>query len=341
MAVNSLKNLFQSRVHDRSSFYLAGLWSFFIVATAGGLAAGAGHLGTNLAVTLCVLAAFVAPYMGLGLTSSARDIGPWLRHKPVRLFYLGSAVVTLYLAYGASTGSLELSRFLKLACFTFAPLALVFFAGTKATSSWLDWLAAIIIWIPFDARWLTDIWQWPAGNGAYVLNTILAVDLALLSFLCFRRIPGLNFRFTFSKRDLLLGLGYFGIFALVAIPIGLASGFISWNPERSLLKWILTPIGIFLFIAIPEELLFRGIFQNLLSRLIKGRWASILIISGFFGLTHLNNGGGGDWRYVGLATFAGVIYGKSYITCRGLLIPALIHTAVDSVWILLFFNGIR
>ena len=87
-----------------------------------------------------------------------------------------------------------------------------------------------------------------------------------------------------------------------------------------------------LFIAVPEELLFRGIIQNLLEKEIGRPGLALGVAAVIFGAAHLNNGPSPDWRYFLLATLAGMVYGRAYARTRNLMAPALVHTLVDVAW---------
>ena len=113
-------------------------------------------------------------------------------------------------------------------------------------------------------------------------------------------------------------------------------------------------LAIFFFTAIPEELIFRGILQNLLAHTIRGRnakWIALAISSVIFGLAHLNNPQAPlvkihlfgieypvPWVYIILATIAGWFYGLAYIHTGSILAAALIHTMIDGWWSY-FFAG--
>jgi membrane protease YdiL (CAAX protease family) len=87
----------------------------------------------------------------------------------------------------------------------------------------------------------------------------------------------------------------------------------------------------FLLVAIPEEIFFRGVLQNLLeSRFGRGR--ALALASVLFGLGHFNKGATFNWRYVILATIAGVFYGRAWREQRQILASVITHTAVDVVW---------
>ena len=93
--------------------------------------------------------------------------------------------------------------------------------------------------------------------------------------------------------------------------------------------------GIFLLTAIPEELFFRGVLQNLLEPL-AGRTRALLIASMFFGLLHFPKGAVFNWRYVLLASIAGLFYGRAWRAQRRLFASSVTHASVDTVWSLWF-----
>ena len=91
----------------------------------------------------------------------------------------------------------------------------------------------------------------------------------------------------------------------------------------------------FLFVAVPEELFFRGILQNLLqTRMTKVR--ALATASFLFGLSHFPKGAVFNWRYVILASIAGVFYGRAWRDQRKVMTASVTHTAVDVVWSLWF-----
>jgi len=55
-----------------------------------------------------------------------------------------------------------------------------------------------------------------------------------------------------------------------------------------------------------------------------------------FGLAHFNKGASFNWRYVVLATIAGIFYGRAWRARRQVLASSITHTAVDVVWSLWF-----
>lgn len=309
----------------------------FLVAGGAAAAMQGGHGGSKLVVTSVCFALLVVPYMALCFTSFARDVRRWATSDRCAPVKLALGLIGLYLIYAVGTDCFAWEAFGRLSAFVMVPAALV---TTKQT--WAAALAVVAIWIPFDTGLLKSIWAWPAGEGAYVFNTALAVVLAVALFAGYRREDGLNTRFTWRARDLkVAALGLVG-FLLIALPFGFVTDFITFNPKIEPVMLIVRPLGILFFIAIPEELLFRGLVQNLLEKKLGKPLVALAIASVFFGLTHYNNGPvelRPDWRYIVLATIAGGFYGGTYIRTRTLFAPALVHAAVDTIWVLFLMKG--
>jgi membrane protease YdiL (CAAX protease family) len=91
----------------------------------------------------------------------------------------------------------------------------------------------------------------------------------------------------------------------------------------------------FLLVAIPEELFFRAILQNLLETRL-GRTAALLATAALFGLSHFNHGAAFNCRYVLLASIAGIFYGRAWRPDRQIFASIVTHTAVDVAWSLWF-----
>ena len=88
----------------------------------------------------------------------------------------------------------------------------------------------------------------------------------------------------------------------------------------------------FFFIAVPEELFFRGWMQNLLERRV-GSSRALLITATLFGLSHFNKRAAlFNWRYVLLATLAGIFYGLAWRQEHRVGASAVTHASVDTLW---------
>jgi len=84
--------------------------------------------------------------------------------------------------------------------------------------------------------------------------------------------------------------------------------------------------------ALPEEILFRSLIQNWLMQRY-GFTLRMLLLAGFiFGCAHLDNGPQPlpNWRYMILATIAGVAYGKVFQQSSTVFSSVTFHALVDA-----------
>jgi uncharacterized protein len=88
---------------------------------------------------------------------------------------------------------------------------------------------------------------------------------------------------------------------------------------------------IFAGTALPEEILFRSLIQNLLMTRLGSRTSTLLLASFIFGCAHLNNGPQAppNWRYMILATIAGFAYSLVFQKSSTVLSSAGLHALVD------------
>ena len=206
-------------------------------------------------------------------------------------------------------------------------------ADPQQRGDWRDAFILLVLGLAVDLRWFES--AWPSGLRA--LNELLLVDAGLYGFLAIRQLSGTGFNFCLKWSDWKTGLRELVFFAPAVIVLGLALAFI--HPHRNLpgigsalLRWIL----IFFFTAVPEELFFRAWVQNLLERRV-GRRAALVLASILFGLSHFNKRSARfNWRYVLLATIAGVFYGRAWRENRRVPASTITHASVDWLWGLWF-----
>ena len=210
-----------------------------------------------------------------------------------------------------------------------ALLALASRLDPNQRAHWLDFLVLLPLGLAVDLRWLEP--AWPEHLSA--LGKLTLLDAGLYGFLAIRQLSGVGFDLRLRGRDLAIGLREFALYAPIAIPLGLALGFLHWH-ARTDRPWLLVPMWIFTFfaVALPEEIFFRGWMQNLLERRI-GRTPALLITACLFGLSHFNKRTAFfNWRYVLLAAIAGVFYGRAWRQDRRIGASAITHSTVDSLW---------
>jgi hypothetical protein len=311
-----------------------GLWTA-TVAGAAIYGAWRGYSGRAYVFTLCVLAFFLA----IQLLFAAGNFGERFARQ------LGSsrgallAVVPLlaYVIYLAGTSNFTLSRFGLAAAYTLAPVFLVISAGAAKPGAWQDYFAMLAIFLPLKLRWLDGLWPYPAPRVAQMATMLLAITVALATFLLVRQFSGVGYNIIWGRGPALSVLFHFALLALISIPLGIALHFIRFDPAQA--HWRSLPVDaaiIFLMTAWPEEFLFRGLLQNSLSHTFSSKAAGWLTASVIFGLAHINNGVFPNWRYALLATIAGVFYGRTWGKTESIFPAAIVHALVDITWHIAF-----
>ena len=201
--------------------------------------------------------------------------------------------------------------------------------GARATLQWPDLLSLALLGVPIVMRWLHGAYPHPALSA---LPKLLLTDAALYGFLVVRNLEDVGYDLRPHGRDLAIGLRELVFFAPFGIGGGFLLHFIGFHRVAPTLwefcaEWIAT----FILIAIPEELFFRGILLNLLERRLRPR-AALLISAVVFGLSHFNKRAVFNWRYVILATIAGIFYGRAWRNRRRLFTSGITHATVDVIW---------
>ncbi len=207
-----------------------------------------------------------------------------------------------------------------------------------------DLFILALLWVPFDYRWTYAIWPGPDKLN-YSGPSVLLVVITVYLFVVLRRLPDVGYNLIPSWKDIKVGIIATLVFAAIIIPIGLLTHFLRFPPSNPIMLTgvILGFVGIFLTVAVPEELIFRGILQNGLAKDFlnmtkldaqSARWTALLVASIIFGLFHWNNSH--DPLYVIFASIAGLFYGWAYIKGDSIWAPALAHTLVDLIWAVVF-----
>jgi uncharacterized protein len=286
-------------------------------------------------IAIAALGLELAPGVLFGFAAErvARVLERWpvaLRLSLPALFVVPYAMVSI---------SAHMFRWAWFALYAALPVAIAWLlmraaaADARQRGDWRDALLLLVLGLAVDLRWLDR--AWPSGLRA--LNELFLVDAGLYGFLAIRQLSGTGFDFHLRWSDWKTGLRELVFFTPIVLGLGLALGFI--HPHRNLpgigsamLRWV----GIFFFTAVPEELFFRAWVQNLLERRV-GRRVALVIASLLFGLSHFNKRSAHfNWRYVLLATVAGIFYGRAWREHRRVPASTITHASVDWLWGLWF-----
>jgi len=238
-----------------------------------------------------------------------------------------------YLIYCAGTGDFRWAAFAKLAALAALPLGL--FAAVPVANPrrlhWQDALVLLWLFLPVILHLISGVWNFPVNLD--FMARLFLVGIGAWSFLIQRGVEDSGYDFTISPVIIRDALVSFAGFTVIAIPLGFALRFIAWNPKfRGLGDLLSSYLTIFLFVAIAEELFFRGLLQNLLEGSLGSRNTAQGIASVLFGLSHIQHAPFPNWRYAILATVAGWFYGSAYRKHRSLMASAGTHALVDTLW---------
>jgi uncharacterized protein len=226
------------------------------------------------------------------------------------------------------------------AAYAVLPALLLASSAGKSPGTWEDYAALLVISLPVALpgpyHLLGRVLPYPPPL-ANTLAILMALSTAVAAFVLVRRLDGVGYAVAWGRGFTANFALHFAVFAAIAIPIGLKMGFLVFAPSLARARNSpLAALGILFFTAWPEELLFRGLLQNLLSRTLKNQWAGLIVASVIFGFSHIFHAPYPNWKYVILATIAGLFYGHVWMKTRSLLPGTFVHALVDISWHILF-----
>jgi len=282
--------------------------------------------GMWVAAAMTLLPLLLAGFVPKDLSGAVEKLPPKLRIAVPGL---------LCIAYAVVVRPHDLEHFGWFALYAALPMWIAWMlrnaklADRTAHGNWRDFLVLALLGLAVDLRWFER--AWPAHLA--IFNKMILLDAGIYGFLFIRQLDGVGFSLLLRKQDALTGVREFVWYTPIAVGLGLWLRFLHFHAVMPHITIILFAyIFTFLFIAIPEELFFRGWLQNLLERRF-GRWPALLLTSVIFGLSHFNKRAlHFNWRYVLLAAIAGFFYGRAWRQHRRVGASAITHACVDTVW---------
>lgn len=283
------------------------------------------------ALVLVVLLFAILGFLSPSVQHRARS---GLQSRPALLFAAPASLTLLFSALAAAADAFSIPLALLVLVYTLAPAAAAYFQGPAGPPTWLDLLTILMLWLPLEFSAGQYLIPKPAQGFLHSVAYGIAILLGLIIFLGFRAMPGLKFNLP-SARDLAYGVVAFLASAPILIAAGRLLGFIPpfHAPAHPSAGAIGRTFGlIFAGTALPEEILFRSLIQNWLMQ-YYGFTSRMLLVSAFiFGCAHLDNGPQPlpNWRYMILATIAGLAYGKAFQKSCSVFSSVTCHALVDA-----------
>jgi membrane protease YdiL (CAAX protease family) len=264
-----------------------------------------------------------------GLQRFLRDA---LTLRPALLFVIPVVLSVIFLAGGVFNTPLAA----LIVTYTFLPVICAYLTRHTTTPAWTDFAIIALLWFPLEfsigRQWVPKPAQGPLHLAAYGMSIVLGLSI----FLLFRRLTGMKYNLPRSGRDIVNLLVGFAACAPVLIALGRTIGFLP--PFHLPAQPAATHIGsqyliILAATALPEEILFRGLIQNCIVQRFGISTGTLLVAAFIFGCAHLDNGPGPlpNWRYMVLATIAGLAYGKVYEKSSSIFASAGLHALVDLI----------
>jgi uncharacterized protein len=259
-----------------------------------------------------------------------------MKDRPVLLFAIPPLLSALFLAFAAELGVFSFPLAGLILGYTFLPVAVAYLARGTPPPTWMDFAIVALLWFPIEfslgQQWVPKQVRGPLHLAAYGVAILLGLSI----FLFFRRLSGMKINLPRSRRDLVNLLVGFAACAPVLIALGRAIGFLApfHLPAQPSPAHIGSQYLIILAAtALPEEILFRGLIQNCIAQKFGANTRTLLLAAFIFGCAHLDNGPQPlpNWRYMILATIAGVAYGKVFEKSTSIFASAGLHALVDLI----------
>ena len=284
-------------------------------------------------IVLLLLLAAILGFLSLAAQKRLRSL---FQSRPLLLFAVPAGLTLTFCALSVYAGAFSFPLALLVLAYTGVPTLIAFAQGPVIAKrpTWLDFVIILMLWLPLEFSLGAHLIPRPAQGFLHSVAYGIAILLGLILFLGFRTLPGMKYNLP-RPRDLAYGVAGFAITAPVLILVGRLIDFIPAahapaHPAPARLA--LTFATIFVGTALPEEILFRSLIQNWLMQCYGFTWRMLLVAGFIFGCAHLDNGPQPlpNWRYMILATIAGVAYGKVFQKSSSVFSSVTFHALVDA-----------
>jgi membrane protease YdiL (CAAX protease family) len=288
-----------------------------------------------------------AVFLGVLLLLLSRSLQAWLQRqifeKPVLIFVAPLLLSAGFCATAKYYYCFSWRLILLVLVYTFVPTACVYAQarfGRVSTASLLDFAVILMLWLPLEFSAGAALIPRPVQGVLHATAYGMAVTLGVVLFLVARRWHGMRYTLPRSSLDLRYLLLGFIASVLLLIPLGLWIGFLAHlhSPQVSLRSAGFRILLIFFGTAFPEEILFRTLIQNWFTQRLEQPSKAVLVSSLIFGASHLNNAPGPlpNWRYMAVATIAGLIFGTVFLRSTSVFASTSVHAAVNTTKYLFF-----
>lgn len=281
-------------------------------------------------------------------------LGRTVQRNPRALVPLLLLLPALYISYSSAVGLFGWAGLLAALAFVLFPALLFWQSHRQRVPTLPDLAAALYLLLAIKLNLLPEL-QLPQQGGQVGFFAFGAVPLLLL-LLAARGWPGLGFTWFMNWPD--LGKALAGALALLAVlvPVALLAGFAELSTSvPAVLDILVLAVGSYFLVALPQEVLFRGLLQNGIERfaeaklwrgpgslpqeglaaLLHPRTISLVCASLIAGSTYLLSPAPPPGNVL-LATIASLWYGWVYQHTGKVTVSAVAHMLVIWCWVIVF-----
>lgn len=286
---------------------------------------------------ILILALFLGAILSLLSDSLKQVLHRALLCRPALILAFPAALTLVFCLSAAAVGALSLPLALLMLAYTFAPALCARAAGagvSKDRPGGLDFAIVAMLWLPLELAAGASLVPRAQQGFLHSVAYGVAILLALVIFAGFRGLPGMKYNLPRRTRDAAIPMAGFLLLAPALYALALPLGFIdpphappNSHPGAMAARYAV----IFVATALPEEILFRSLVQNLLMLRFGFTNLMLAVSAALFGLAHLNNGAFPNWRYAILAAVAGFGFGKVFQLAGSVLSSAGVHATVNAV----------
>jgi membrane protease YdiL (CAAX protease family) len=266
-----------------------------------------------------------------------------IRGKPAVAFLAPALLSFVFCATATYYGCVTWRLAFLVVVYTFVPTICVYDQIKRAqttTASWTDLAVILMLWLPLEFSAGASLVPRPVQGVLQATAYGIAVTLGVVLFLLARGWHGMRYGLPWSFSDLGNVLLGYAVSVLLLIPFGLWIGFLAHAhlTRISLRTSVFRILLIFFGTAFPEEILFRALIQNWFTQRIHRQWKAVVVSGIVFGAAHLNNAPGPlpNWRYMAVATVAGLIFGTVFIRSTSVFASTTVHAAVNATKYIFF-----
>ena len=284
--------------------------------------------GINFSRAFAAFACLLAPlwFFGFGAAEALTALGPKAK-------VVGAGVLAIpYLVFALGTPDYNVRAAVIVIALPVLLAAFLELPKLPQRMTWRDAAVLAIVVASYFLKWLQGAWPNPA---LALLPKLFLADIVAYCFLVIRNIDGAGYSLAPRRSAVIVGFRECVFYLPIALILGELTGFVHFHAALPSFGKVLAAIIVTsLLVALPEELFFRAVLQNLFETRL-GKTAALLVTSVLFGISHFNHAAF-NWRYVLLASIAGVFYGRAWRKDRQILAAIITHTGVDVVWSLWF-----